>query len=94
MLSTTTTTKQSVDKQSIILLEDIDAAFPQRDDSSTAAEEQENSSITAMPSISNRLNVNNNSLSSDVTFSGLLNCLDGVSSRFVVLLIMLFTTIL
>ena len=48
--------------QSIVLLEDVDAAFPSREESAISADA--------------------NSRSSDVTFSGLLNVLDGVSSRY------------
>jgi len=47
-----------------VLLEDIDAAFPSREESSIAPEGAGGGR-------------------SDVTFSGLLNVLDGVSSRFV-----------
>ena len=50
--------------QSIVLLEDIDAAFPRRSDSKS-----NNTSPTAQHT------------SSDVTFSGLLNTIDGVASR-------------
>lgn len=51
-------------QQSLVLLEDIDAAFPSREESSFAPEGAGGGR-------------------SDVTFSGLLNVLDGVSSRFV-----------
>jgi hypothetical protein len=48
--------------QSLVLLEDIDAAFPSREDGSSIVPEAGGGR-------------------SDVTFSGLLNVLDGVSSR-------------
>jgi hypothetical protein len=50
-------------------LEDIDAAFPSREQ-----REQESLGLGA--------GYNSNNSSSDVTFSGLLNVLDGVSSRY------------
>lgn len=50
-------------EQSIVLLEDVDAAFPSREDLAISADANTNTT-------------------SDVTFSGLLNVLDGVSSRF------------
>jgi chaperone BCS1 len=46
--------------QSIVLLEDIDAAFPSREDQGDNSQQRQHSS--------------------DVTFSGLLNVLDGVAA--------------
>ena len=51
--------------KSLVLLEDIDAAFPSREAAGRSVEGSQQQH------------------SSDVTFSGLLNVLDGVASRFV-----------
>ncbi len=58
----------NVPANSIVLLEDIDAAFPNRDDA-------EGSSISSTRPVNT---------GSNVTFSGLLNVLDGVAARYVV----------
>lgn len=61
----------TVPPQSIVLLEDIDAAFPSREN---------NNNNNYMESSSSFKNTVVNNYSSDVTFSGLLNVLDGVAS--------------
>lgn len=63
--------------KSLILLEDIDAAFPSRTDHHL------NPSSTASSSsgVGAGQGVHLQHMQSDVTFSGLLNVLDGVASR-------------
>ena len=58
----------AIPPQSLVLLEDIDAAFPSRESHGPSGD---SSQFASSPS---------NSYGSDVTFSGLLNVLDGVAS--------------
>ena len=61
------------DLKSLVLLEDIDAAFPSRDDANIVNSERSEGKLR---------NTTTNNFGSDVTFSGLLNVLDGVASRY------------
>lgn len=66
-----------VPSNSIVLLEDVDAAFPARSPR-RAARSQRNSPSGSIPFVMQKISAG--SASSDVTFSGLLNVLDGVAS--------------
>ncbi|KAH9476761.1 putative mitochondrial chaperone BCS1-A [Psilocybe cubensis] len=71
----------SIPKQAIILIEDIDCAFPSRED-----QENEESSMRGMMMGMNMMGMNRRAMNmarpgSAVTLSGLLNVLDGVGSE-------------